>query len=118
MHHSRHHQSRVAWVAGGAGGGVWRTGNNQGSPSISARSLPYSTTLCSGGPPLLSRAFCSNYAQNGQLLSPAAAATAPSLSIKGGSEGGLFTVVASDPTRLIPPTPSSAWALPGCVVWA
>lgn len=71
---------------------------------ISARSLPYSTTLCSGGPPLLSRAFCSNYAQNGQLLSPAAAATAPSLSIKGGSEGGLFTVVASDPD---PPDPAN-----------
>lgn len=35
--------------------------------------------------------------QNGQLISPKDAAAAPKVHIRGGSEGGLFTLLASDP---------------------
>ncbi len=31
------------------------------------------------------------------LLSPAAAAAAPKVTVKGGSEGGLFTLICTDP---------------------
>lgn len=41
--------------------------------------------------------------QNGQLLSPKDAAAAPKVHIKGGSEGGLFTLLVSDPD------PPGAW---------
>lgn len=44
--------------------------------------------------------------QNGQLLLPAAAAQAPSVKVKGGAEGGLFTCVMSDPDAPDPAAPA------------
>ena len=35
--------------------------------------------------------------QDGQLLAPREAANAPHAAIRGGSEGGLYTLIASDP---------------------
>ncbi|PRW18387.1 MOTHER of FT and TF 1-like [Chlorella sorokiniana] len=42
--------------------------------------------------------------KNGQLISPKDAAAAPKVHIRGGSEGGLFTLLASDPD---PPDPAN-----------
>ncbi|KAI7845211.1 hypothetical protein COHA_001255 [Chlorella ohadii] len=49
-------------------------------------------------------AFHGKAIQNGQLISPKDAAAAPKVHIRGGSEGGLFTLLASDPD---PPDPAN-----------
>ncbi|KAL4432796.1 hypothetical protein ABPG77_008122 [Micractinium sp. CCAP 211/92] len=49
-------------------------------------------------------AFHGKAIQNGQLLAPKDATATPSATIKGGSEGGLYTVIGSDPD---PPDPNA-----------
>lgn len=49
-------------------------------------------------------AFHGRAVQDGQLLAPREAANAPHAAIRGGSEGGLYTLIASDPD---PPDPEA-----------
>lgn len=54
----------------------------------------------------------------GQAIRPADAVSPPHIAVRGGSEGGLFTVVASDPD---PPDPAAPkfreWLVRGVLGW-